>query len=211
MDQEGVFMNFTEMANLDPKNIGSWPAVAKSVVIGLLCIAVLAGGYWFDTRNQITQLDLKKKAEVDLKRTLEEKQRKAANLEPLKNLLAEIEQALGGMLRLLPNKAEIENLLVDISQAGLGSGLEFDLFKPKPETPADFYATQPIDIKVNGSYEEFGKFVNEIAKLPRIVTLHNLRIEPRASKDKQELVMDLEAKIYRYLDETEIQAAGGQK
>jgi len=203
-------MNLNDLNNLDIKNIGNWPIAAKSAVIILLCAAVLGAGFWFDTRNQIENLEKVEKTEIDLKQSFEVKQKKAANLEPLKEQLAEMKQSFGAMLRQLPNKTEIEGLLVDISQSGLASGLEFELFKPEAEVPAEFYAIQPIRIRVTGDYHEFGEFVSTVAALPRIVTQHNITITPNGSKEgANKLVMEAIAKTYRYLEEDEIQEANG--
>lgn len=201
-------MNLAEFQNLDPQKIGSWPVVAKALVIVLACAAILGLGYWYHTKDQIAQLEKVQKEELDLKSTFEAKQVRAANLEPLKLQLAEMKQSFGAMLRLLPNKTEIEGLLVDISQSGLAAGLEFELFKPGAESPADFYAIQPIEIRVTGTYHEFGEFISALAALPRIVTQHDIDITPRAvsgkgkGKDVQ-LVMKAVAKTYRYLEEDE--------
>ncbi len=200
-------MNLAELQNLDPNNIGSWPAPIRFAVVVLLCAALLAAGFWFDTRDQMARLEQEVRREGELKSTFEAKQRKAANLEPLRQFLKEINQTFGEMLRLLPNKTEIEGLLVEISQAGLASGLEFKLFKPVAEQPAEFYAIQPIQIRVTGTYHQFGKFVSAVAALPRIVTQHDITITP-AGGDKGEnlLVMNLIAKTYRYLEDEEIEA-----
>ena len=137
------------------------------------------------------------KEEKEKKEVFEGKQRKAANLEPLREQLEEMKQSFGAMLRQLPNQAEIDALLVDISQTGLASGLEFELFKPGAETQAEFYAEKPIKIRVRGRYHEFGEFVSGVAALPRIVTQHDIEITPA----KNDLVMDATAKTYRYLEE----------
>nr|WP_320416311.1 type 4a pilus biogenesis protein PilO [Candidatus Reidiella endopervernicosa] len=137
---------------------------------------------------------------MDLKKAFEFKQRKAANLDAYKEQLAEMERTFGALLRQLPNKAEIADLLVDISQTGLASGLEFELFKPTAERNKEFYVEHPINLKVIGQYHEFGEFASGIAALPRIVTLHDIGISPHKSKDM--LVMTARAKTYRYLEET---------
>jgi len=212
-------MTLAELQNLDPNNIGSWPGLIRSLVILLMCAALLGGGFYFDTRDQIAELETHIKKEKELKQTFEVKQRKAANLAPLKRFLAEIQQSFGAMLRLLPNKTEIEGLLVEISQAGLASGLEFQLFKPEREQPAEFYAIQPIRIRVTGTYHQFGKFISDVAALPRIVTQHNLVMTPqrneKGGKGKKtagvKLGMSLVAKTYRYLEEDEIAALNPKK
>ena len=137
-------MKMSELQHLDPARIGSWPLLVRFVLILVGCGLLLFAGYWFHVKNQIASLEQIQQEETDLKLTFETKQRKAANLAPLKEQLAEMKRSFGEMLRLLPNKTEIEGLLVDISQAGLASGLEFDLFKPEPEQPAEFYAIQPV-------------------------------------------------------------------
>ena len=200
-------MKLSDLQNLDPANIGGWPAPIRALVIVVLCAAVLGAGYWFDTKDQIERLDRAEAEEVQLKDVFETKQRKAANLEPLKNLLKEMKQSFGAMLRLLPNRTEIEGLLVDISQSGLAAGLEFELFKPGAEQPQEFYAIQPIQIRVTGSYHEFGTFISDVAGLPRIVTQHDIAITPGPKDDSggdRQLAMTMTAKTYRYLEEEEI-------
>ena len=196
-------MNFAELKqqlqNLDPKDVGNWPIVIKGGAIVIICAVVLAAGIWFDTRNQIDELEQAKKKEETLKTEFQQKQHKAANLEIYTQQMQEMKRSFGTMLRQLPSKTEIAELLVDISQTGLSNGLEFDLFKPEAEVPADFYAVLPIKIKVTGDYHEFGKFVSDVAVLPRIVTLHDINITPE--KDGKTLMMEVTAKTYRYLEE----------
>ena len=200
-------MNIQDLQNLDPNNIGSWPAVLRLLVLLGLCVAVLGAGYWFDTRAQIEKLEKEAKREEQLKQAFEIKQRKAANLEPLKRQLQEMKQTFGDLLRLLPNKTEIEGLLVDISQSGLAAGLEFELFKPGPEQPQEFYAVQPIQIQVTGSYHQLAEYVSAVAVMPRIVTQHDISITPReADQRSPKLVMSMTARTYRYLEEDEIAA-----
>ena len=153
--------------------------------------------------EQLAALEKKETQETEKRQIFEGKQRKAANLEPLRQQLEEMKQSFGAMLRQLPNQAEIDALLVDISQTGLASGLEFELFKPGKETQAEFYAEKPIQIRVRGRYHEFGEFVSGVAALPRIVTQHNISVGPSGS----ELLMEATAKTYRYLDE---QGGGGK-
>jgi type IV pilus assembly protein PilO len=206
-------MNLKDFQNLDPNNIGSWPAALKSLVLLGLCVAVLGAGYWFDTRSQIEQLERDAKKEEQLKQTFEIKQRKAANLEPLKRQLQEMKQTFGDLLRLLPNKTEIEGLLVDISQSGLAAGLEFELFKPGPEQPQEFYAVQPSQIQVTGSYHQLAEYVSAVAVMPRIVTQHDINIIPRpGDQTTTKLNMGMTARTYRYLEQDEIDAqAKGNK
>ena len=202
-------MNLNDLQNLDPKNIGSWPVVLRALVLLGLCVAVLGAGYWFDTPGQIEMLEREAKREEQLKQTFEIKQRKAANLEPLKRQLQEMKQTFGDLLRLLPNKTEIEGLLVDISQSGLAAGLEFELFKPGPEQPQEFYAVQPIQIQVTGSYHQLAEYVSAVAVMPRIVTQHDIVIAPQVGtkeSTKTKLNMRMTARTYRYLEEEEIDA-----
>lgn len=194
-------MKLEDINNLDFNNIGSWPAAARGVLIGILVVVVLFAGYWFDIKDQIQNLERAEQKEAELKTTFEAKARKAANLTAYQQQLEEMKQSFGAMLRQLPNKTEVAELLVDISQTGLASGLEFELFKPQAEVPKDFYAELPISIKVKGTYHEFGNFVSGMAALPRIVTVHDINITPLG--DSGELSMSLMAKTYRYLDEEE--------
>lgn len=196
-------MNLSEIQNLDFNNIGSWPTPAKAVAIIILCGLVLGAGYYFDTQEQLDRHARFVQKEAELKSIFEAKQRKAANLEPLKRQLKEMEQTFGGLLKLLPDRTQIDGLLVDISKSGLAAGLEFELFKPGSEIPADFYAIQPIQIRVTGSYHEFGEFISAVAALPRIVTVHDISIKPRDASESGDLTMGIIARTYRYLDEGE--------
>lgn len=187
-----------QLENLDFKDIGNWPFVIKAGAIALLCLVVLAAGVWFDTRPQMDTLEQARKKEAALKSDFSQKQHLAANLAVYQQQMEEMKRSFGTMLRQLPSKTEIAELLVDVSQTGLTNGLAFELFKPEAEVPADFYAVLPIKIKVTGDYHEFGRFVSDVAVLPRIVTLHDITITP--NKDKT-LTMELTAKTYRYLEE----------
>jgi len=197
-------MKDIDLSNLDLSSVGNWPMPIKAALIAVVCIAVLALGYFLDTQKQLETLERSRNEETTLKKDFETKQAKAANLDAYKKQMAEMQQSFGAMLRQLPSKTEVEDLLVDISQTGLASGIEFKLFKPEAERRIDFYAELPIKMKMSGSYHEFGRFVSGIAALPRIVTLHNIVITTEKGGD---LSMDLEAKTYRYLDEAEIAAA----
>ena len=192
-----------QLAGLDLKEVGSWPALVKGVVIALLCAVVLAAGFWLDTRAQLEALERARQEEEQLKRTFEAKQAKAANLDIFRRQMEEMRRSFGTMLRQLPSRTEIAELLVDITQAGLVNGLRFELFKPEEERPAEFYAELPIRIKVVGTYHQFGRFVSDVARLPRIVTLHDVRIERLKGGDggTGKLVMEATAKTYRYLEE----------
>lgn len=197
-------IDLSQFRNLDPNNIGSWPVAAKLLVILLLCAGVLFLGYYFDVRNQLDTLNSVERKESTLKQDFENKQAKAANLDAYKRQMREIEESFGTMLRQLPSKTEVADLLVDVTQTGLASGLEFDLFKPQGERPQDFYAELPIEVRVTGDYHQFGNFVSGVAALPRIVTLHNIGIK---ANEGGRLTMEATAKTYRYLDESEIEEA----
>ena len=201
-------MNLAEikdhLQNLDIKDVGNWPFVIKLGAIIIICVIVLAAGIWFDTRNQYDDLQQARQKEESLKADFKVKAHKAANLAIYKKQMEEMKRSFGTMLRQLPSKTEIAELLVDISQTGLSNGLEFELFKPEAEVPEDFYAVLPIKVKVTGDYHEFGKFVSDVAVLPRIVTLHDVNITPvkdDKNNDGNHLVMELTAKTYRYIEE----------
>ncbi len=194
-------MNLAEV-NWDLEAAGTWPVPVKITVIVLLSAAVAGLWFWFDTKDQLVQLEAVRKKEGELKRTFARKQKKAANLEEYKQQLAEMEKTFGDMLRQLPNKAEVPALLVDVSQTGLASGLEFELFQPQGEVKKDFYAELPIKVRVTGNYEQLGLFVSGLASLPRIVTVHEVAIEPLKNGDQ--LVMNAVLKTYRYLEEDEM-------
>ncbi len=193
-------MNLSELNELDINNIAAWPLPARIFVIALVFVGVLGLGYWLDIKDQRINLEKVEAKETELRQTFEAKARKAANLAAYEQQLEEMKASFGAMLRQLPNKTEVAELLVDISQTGLASGLEFELFKPQGEVPKDFYAELPISIRVKGSYHEFGNFVSGVAALPRIVTVHDINVVP--GKDG-ELTMDMLAKTYRYMDEEE--------
>lgn len=199
-------MNLSDLNDLDFGNAGSWPVLAKGIAVTIVVTAVLGAGYWFDTQHQWQQFKDVERKEQELKQVFESKQQKAANLEAYRQQMKEMKESFGAMLRQLPGKTEVADLLVDVSQTGLASGLEFELFKPEAERPADFYAELPIRIRVVGTYHEFASFVSGVAALPRIVTLHDFSISPVAKGRGQapaggQLAMEILAKTYRYLDE----------
>lgn len=198
-------MNLSEV-NWELDAAGTWPLPLKIGTVIIVCL--IAVGLWIklDTLDQLDALELVEKKEIELKGTFELKQKKAVNLEAYKEQLKEIEETFGTMLRQLPDKTEVANLLVDVSQTGLASGLEFELFKPQEELKQEFYAELPINIRVIGAYEEFGAFISGLASLPRIVTIHNVNIKPL--KDGADMMtMDAVVKTYRYLDDNEQAAA----
>jgi type IV pilus assembly protein PilO len=205
-------MNFLEeLQSLDFNDIGRWPFMFRGLFVALFfVVAVGAGFYFLVYKEQMPRLERAQQEEQELRSSFEQKQKKAANFDAYKAQLEEIERSFGTMLRQLPGRTEIPNLLVDISQTGLAAGLQEELFQPSDEIQKDFYAEKPIRIRLKGSYHEFGKFVSDIAALPRIVTLHNVEIEPEnPSGPADELVMNVTAKTYRYLDQDEELEAEG--
>ncbi len=192
-----------DLNNLDLSNIGSWPVAIKGVLIAVVAVGVLALGYFVDIQAQQENLDRITNKEKRLKEDFEFKQAKASNLDAYKAQMVEMEDSFGAMIRQLPSKTEVEDLLIDISQTGLASGIEFQLFKPLAEKHIEFYAELPITLKMTGTYHQFGEFVSGIAALPRIVTLENISIAGGKGK-KGNLTMDVTAKTYRYLDESEV-------
>ena len=191
-------MNLSDLNELDINNIAGWPLPARLFVVAAVFAGVLGLGYWLDIQDQRINLEKVEAKEIELRQTFEVKAKKAANLAAYEQQLEEMKASFGAMLRQLPNKTEVAELLVDISQTGLASGLEFELFKPQAESPKEFYAELPISIRVKGNYHEFGSFISGVAALPRIVTVHDVNIVP--NKDG-ELTMDLLAKTYRYMDD----------
>lgn len=197
-------LNWDEFKNLNPRDIGNWPVPAKAVALGLLLLLILFAGYWFDWSSQLKQLGAARDQEASLRETFIAKKRQAINLDAYKQQLKEIEQSFGALLKQLPNKSEMDALLTDINQAGLGRGLEFELFKPaQKETFTEFYAELPINLRVSGSYHDIGAFASDVSRLPRIVTLNEISINP--AKDGK-LTMDAVARTFRYLDEEEVAA-----
>ena len=197
-------MNLSDLNELDINNIAGWPLPARIFVVAVVFVGVLGLGYWLDIKDQRINLEKVEAKETELRQTFEAKAKKAANLAAYEQQLEEMKEFFGAMLRQLPNNTEVAELLVDISQTGLASGLEFELFKPQAEVPKEFYAELPISIRVKGGYHEFGNFISGVAALPRIVTVHDVNVKP--NKDG-ELTMDLLAKTYRYMEDDE----GGAK
>ena len=190
-----------DFKTLDPKDPGLWPLLPRIIILIGIFAALLGLAWWFGWSPQLVELDAKKQQELKLKDEWLLKKKQAINLEEHRRQLAEIDRSFGALLRQLPSKAEMETLLVDINQAGLGRGLQFELFKPGSETAKDFYAELPITIKLVGSYHDLGAFTGDIAKLSRIVTLNDLDIA--AGKDNL-LSLTTVAKTFRYLDEDEV-------
>lgn len=197
-------MNWDDIRNLNPREIGSWPMLPKIVALLALLVGIVFAGYWFDWRNQIAQLEAARKKEQELRTVFLDKQKQAVNLDAYRQQLATIEEEFGEMLKQLPNKSEMEALLTDINQAGLGRGLQFQLFKPaQAESKSEFYAELPITIKLSGGYHDMGAFASDVSQLPRIVTLNDISLA--ANKDGV-LTMEAIARTYRYLDEAEVAA-----
>ena len=192
-----------DINELDLANVARWPAAARAVVILFLMGGVIFLGYWFHTKDQLAELARVEEKEIGLKVIFETKAKQAVNLEAYEKQLEEMRESFGAMLRQLPNKTEVADLLVDVSQTGLASGLEFKLFQPRSEIPREFYAELPISIQVIGNYHEFGEFVSGVAALPRIVTVHNVSIAEGGKGSGGLLTMNMTAKTYRYIDEEE--------
>lgn len=190
-----------DINNLSFKNIGVWPVPIKIGSMLILFFLLVLGGYWFLWKDQLEELDQSQQKEKTLRAEFLDKKQQAVNLDVYRQQVVEIEQAFGALLRQLPNKSEMEALLTDINQAGLGRGLEFELFKPGQEAVQDFYVQLPITIRVTGSYHDLGRFASDTAQLPRIVTLNNIAITQNPTGN---LVMDATAFTYRYLDDEEL-------
>lgn len=191
-----------ELRQLDINNAGNWPVAFKVSAMVILFIVIMVAGYFFVWEEQIGTLENAQTQEETLKTTYLTKKRSAVNLSALWQQLKDIEQSLSALLKQLPDKSEMEALLVDINQAGLGRGLQFELFKPAVnETINAFYAELPISVRVIGGYHDIGAFASDVAQLPRIVTLNDISITPG---NDGKLVLDAIAKTFRYLDEEEI-------
>jgi len=195
-------MKDIDFSDIDFNNMGSWPIAGKAAFISITCLLVLTIGYFADLSGQFNRLNAAAMKEQQLKQDFKTKYTKVINLDTYKIQMKEMEDSFGAMLRQLPSKTEVEDLLVDISQTGLSSGVEFKLFKPEKETFVDFYAELPIKMSMTGTYHQFGTFVSGVASLPRIVTLHDINIS--SDNKTGALSMDMVAKTYRYLDADEL-------
>lgn len=191
----------SDFQNLDPKDPGLWPLLPRIIILAGTFFLVLLLGWWLGWRPQLEDLNTKRLSEDSLRKEWLDKKQQAVNLDEYQKQLVDINRSFGALLKQLPNASEMESLLVDINQAGLGRGLQFELFKPGGEAMKEFYAELPITIKVTGSYHDFGAFTGDVAKLPRIVTLNDIDVAP--AKDGQ-LTMSVIAKTFRYLDEEEV-------
>jgi type IV pilus assembly protein PilO len=200
-----------DLKSLDPNDPGRWPMPVRAATVAL-CFLILSGVlfYFFVWSDQKPRLDQAASQEQELRETFKTKHSKAVNLSVYQQQLADIERSFGALLRQLPGRTEVPNLLVDISQVGVGAGLEEKLFQPSPEIKKDFYAELPIKIRLTGSYHQMGEFVSGIAALPRIVTLDGISIKPESRDSYDYLSFELTAKTYRYLDDSEVAAEKGK-
>ena len=200
-------MKLAELKNLNPKKPGAWPWPAKIIAFAAIFVATIVAGAIFIWQDQYLKLEKVTKEEANLKETFLTKKRQAINLDLIKKQLNETRESLGALLKQLPSKSEMDALLTDINQAGLGRGLQFELFKPGAEKVNGAFTEQPITIKVSGNYDDLGNFSSDIALLPRIVTLNDISI----SSGKTGLSMSAIAKTFRYLDEDEVAAINAEK
>jgi type IV pilus assembly protein PilO len=196
-------MTLNDLRRLDPKKIGSWPILPKLGVLFITLVLIVAASWWFDWQHQIEGINQEKLKEEGLRKTFLTKKSEAINLPAYQKQLEDIEKQFGALLKQLPGKSEMDALLTDINQAGLGRGLQFELFKPAAqETRRDFYAELPISIKVTGNYHDIGAFASDIGKLSRIVTLENISLTSAGKSGG--LALDALAKTFRYLDDEEL-------
>ena len=198
-------MKLDDFNNIDFKNMGNLPMPVKLVLLAILALLLVAAGYFMLWSPEIDEFDQAQAKETELRQTFLTKKSQAVKVEAYKQQMLDIEKTFGALLKQLPDKSQMDGLLTDINQAGLGRGLEFELFRPGQETVADFYAEMPIQIKIRGSYHDIGAFATDVSKLSRIVTLNDLSIAP-VSKDAKDTVLSMEAtaKTYRYLDSSEL-------
>lgn len=209
MDIGQAFSELQSLDGSDLKKIGSAPVAVRGFILALGLAVIVGAGIWFLIKPKFLELDKVAAKEEILKQTFDDTQAKAANRDAYIEQLGEMKRTFNVMLRQLPNKTDIESLLIDLSQTSVAAGLEVEFFKPENEIAREFYVEYPIRIKVTGDYHQFGNFVSGLAALPRIVTLHNINITPtrtsssRKEQPAQKLEMDLTATTYRYLDDDE--------
>jgi type IV pilus assembly protein PilO len=190
-----------QFQNLNPRDPGGWPALPKALLLLGLLIAILVLAYFFDWKDQMAALEAGRQEEVKLKEAYKGKKQQAINLDLYRQQLREIDSSFGALLKQLPNRSQMDALLVDINQAGLGRGLQFELFKPaSAEQAREFYAELPITLKITGTYHDMGQFAADISQLPRIVTLNDIAL----TAGKGSITMDATAKTFRYLDDAEV-------
>jgi type IV pilus assembly protein PilO len=195
-----------DFQDLNPRDVGAWPVIPRVTVLLGLFLVILVAGWWFFWDDQLRSLEAKQETELKLRKEYVEKKNLAVNLDLYVQRLNEIDRSFGALLKQLPSKSEVESLLVEINQAGLGRGLQFELFKPGSEQIKDFYAELPITVRLTGNYHDFGAFAGDIGKLSRIVTLNNISIATNQQSKDGSLVMDATTKTFRYLDEEELAA-----
>ena len=195
-----------DFRNLNPNDVGAWPILPRAAVLLGLFVAILAAGWWFLWSDQADVLDKRRQEEVRLRDEFVEKKTQAVNLELYKQQMNEIDRSFGALLKQLPNKAEVESLLIEINQSGMGRGLQFELFKPGQEILKDFYAELPVTVRLIGNYHDLGAFAGDIGRLSRIVTLNNISIGVNQQAKDGSLVMDAVTKTFRYLDDEELAA-----
>ncbi|OOZ23475.1 pilus assembly protein PilO [Solemya velum gill symbiont] len=200
-------MNLSDINDLDFSRIGEWPVVAKSFVVLVLCAAIAGGWYYYDIMEQQAEHERLRKVEMELRAQFESKQAKAINLEVHRQQLEDMRRAFGVMLMQLPEKSEVANLLIDVSRAGLLAGLEFELFQPAKEVAREFYTELPVKLRVIGDYHEFGEFVSTLASMPRILTVHDVKIY----RINDSLRMDAVAKTYYYTEDEAFSPKEGGK
>lgn len=196
----------SDFRNLNPNDIGAWPVVPRITVLFAVFCAILVAGWWFFWKDHLELLNTRQQEESRLKEEFIAKKTQAVNLDLYTQQLNEIDRSFGALLKQLPSKAEVESLLVEINQSGMGRGLQFELFKPSAEIVKDFYAELPINVRLTGAYHDFGAFAGDVAALSRIVTLNNVAISANTQAKDGSLVMDAVTKTFRYLDEEEIAA-----
>ena len=195
-----------DFRNLNPNDVGVWPVAPRVAVLLALVVAILVAGWWFVWSDQLDALALREQDEIKLRDEYVAKKTQAVNLDLYVQQLSEIDRSFGALLKQLPSKSEVEALLIEINQSGMGRGLQFDLFKPGQEIVKDFYAELPINVKLTGSYHDFGAFAGDISRLSRIVTLNNISIAANPQTKDGTLVMDAVTKTFRYLDDEELAA-----
>lgn len=197
-------MTLNDLKRLDPKKMGSWPVLPKLGVLFITLVLIMLASYWFDWQHQIEGINQEKVKEEGLRKTFLTKKSEAINLPAYQKQLEDIEKQFGALLKQLPGKSEMDALLTDINQAGLGRGLQFELFKPAGgETRRDFYAELPITIRISGNYHDISAFASDISKLSRIVTLNDIGLASSGAKGGG-LVLEATAKTFRYLDDEEV-------
>lgn len=190
-------MTLDDLKNINVNDLASWPAAIKIIGVGVISLFILGAGYWFLIDGELDEYSTAQKQEETLRETYTNKKLLALNLEAYKQQMEEMQRTFGSLLRQLPNTTEVPDLLVDITQAGLGRGLEFVLFRPEKEQPREFYAELPISLQVTGNYHELALFVSDVAALPRIVTFGDINI---GAGQSSRLQMTATAKTYRYLE-----------